>query len=78
MKNSNGQIFTCMLQMNPPLINTLMIWQMREVNWRFIWDILLYLKQIGEAVYKIFHLRALNGCKPGALRTPFAFFGYLL
>ena len=63
-----------MLQMYPPLINTLMIWQMREVNWRFNWDILLYLKLICEAVYKIFYIRALNGCKPGALRTRFAYF----
>ena len=67
-----------MLQMNPPLMNTLMIWQMREVNWRFNWDILLYLKLICEAVYKIFYIRALNGCKPGALRTRFSYFGYLL
>ena len=41
-----------------------MIWQMHEVNWRFNWDILLYLKPICEAVYKIFHLRALNGLNP--------------
>lgn len=39
-----------MLQMNPPLINTLMIWQMHEVNWRFNWGILLHLKLICEAV----------------------------
>lgn len=71
-------MYTCMLQMNPPLINTLMIWQMHEVNWRFNWDILLHLKLICETVYKIFYIRALNGCKPGALRTRFAYFGYLL
>ena len=55
-----------------------MVLQMREVNWRFNWDILLYLKLICEAVYKIFYIRALNGCKPGALRTRFSYFGYLL